>query len=764
MGAASSRARWFQVTALATLGCVEAGTASPPNTASPPGDGALPRDAGSTGDVATEVMRIPPELCEFPGTRDCDGIRWNGCEVYITWSREHCGACGNVCPLGQDCVAGVCGCRAPYSTWCAGRCVSLESDETHCGACGNVCTGGQLCSGGACWCAIAGTRWCGDHCVEIERDHEHCGACGRACPAAQECYLGACVCPDGGRLCGEECVRTIGNPRHCGACGVTCAAPEACFAAACACPTGDTVCNGRCVDTLTDTSHCGVCGRVCPADTACVGATCVASGVRLVAPISTARVTSRRPTLRWRPLAGSDGTRVDLCQDRALTAGCVPLLATGDSARPASALAPGTWFWRARAVRGGVPAPAGSPVWQFLVRGDAPVDTTQGFAGDLNGDGLADVVRFHRSVETPGAMPADVGAAIHLGRRAGVTLAPDRWITGCGAGAFHAGDLNGDGFGDLVVSGGDNAVMCVFFGRPSGVRATPDLRIDARPDDRHWLGSAGALGDVNRDGFADLVYNRALFEGTLITEESRVYLGGATGPVGPAGRALRGAAGGGFDVNGDGYPEVTDGLTLVESRTPRTLLPGGPDGVGAVPLRMLTPGVGVFGDFDGDGRADLGSCAVPGAGFPTGRCAVFAGAGGDVPLRSADFLLSGLNPNSDRHGIFFSGGADVDGDGRDDLLAGTWSDVSRTRHGAFAVAALTSSRGDPAAVRGLGSLPCASVGASSAGDANGDGFDEVLLGVGNCWDPTDIYVEGALVYGGPEGAERPPSLTFRSSR
>src|SRR6185436_18834254 len=42
------------------------------------------------------------------GFRDCDGNAGNGCEIDVNSDKSNCGAYGNVCPMGQSCIAGVC--------------------------------------------------------------------------------------------------------------------------------------------------------------------------------------------------------------------------------------------------------------------------------------------------------------------------------------------------------------------------------------------------------------------------------------------------------------------------------------------------------------------------------------------------------------------------------------------------------------------------------------------------------------------------------
>ena len=79
----------------------------------------------------------------------------NGC-VDAKRDRRNCGACGNQCGTGQDCMEGAgaggasaCVCR-PGTTTCATGCAVTGSDPLNCGGCGIRCPEGQICSGGVC--------------------------------------------------------------------------------------------------------------------------------------------------------------------------------------------------------------------------------------------------------------------------------------------------------------------------------------------------------------------------------------------------------------------------------------------------------------------------------------------------------------------------------------------------------------------------------------------------------------------------------------
>jgi len=211
--------------------------------------------------------------------------------------REHCGACGTTCGVGQACVAGACELACPASqTACGDVCVDLSRDDAHCGACDAACAVGEACVGGACEVSCVDSQTaCDGECVDTASNPAHCGACGAACDGGQVCSEGACEAECGPGLieCDSACVDPGTDPSHCGACDNACAAsPDAlgvCTSGFCrmVCDDAFADCNGDLtsastdgceVDTETEPEHCGACGVVCEADnavTGCAAAACV---------------------------------------------------------------------------------------------------------------------------------------------------------------------------------------------------------------------------------------------------------------------------------------------------------------------------------------------------------------------------------------------------------------------------------------------------------------------------------------------------------
>ena len=69
------------------------------------------------------------------------------------------------------------------------------------------------------------------------------------------------------------------------------------------------------------------------------------------------------------------------------------------------------------------------------------------------------------------------------------------------------GDLNGDGFSDLVISYGAGTEVDIFFGSANGVSATPSVRIQGTANPFAY--SLSAIGDVDSDGYEDMAIGSA---------------------------------------------------------------------------------------------------------------------------------------------------------------------------------------------------------------------------------------------------------------
>lgn len=494
------------------------------------------------------------------------------------------------------------------------------------------------------------------------------------------------------------------------------------------CEAGASVCSGACVDIQSSTAHCGRCGMACSegpgerascssgqCQSACVtgfervGMACEALVPRLIGPMSTSYVSSQRPTLRWSAPMGVDGAQVEVCSSRdcATIEQSATVGSGATSWRVERALSAGVHYWRVRGRVGSVMGTRTSAVWEFVVGArDRATDTQWGTLMDVNGDGFGDVV-----VGSTNSIGSAWGGAwrVYHGQSAGPaatatqTVNDPQMSNGGVASVASAGDVNGDGYGDVLLGAASafsgtrvaTGSVTLLLGGPGGatISATP-LFGEA---DGSWFGaSVSAAGDVNGDGYGDVVVG-APHASAPATEAGKVYLylGGASGltptpalvllgsrPMGHFGQALSGA----HDANGDRLPD---------------LLVGAPNA-----------------DDPSEGESNVGAVSLF-VGAATGLSM--------MPIRVWTRVeRAGQVAGGYRVGSSLARPGDVDGDGFGDLIVGSADDRIK-REVLFIRGAMTGvgATFDRVAVAPVDAVV---VGQSvDLGDTNGDGFDDVLL-------------------------------------
>jgi FG-GAP repeat protein len=323
---------------------------------------------------------------------------------------------------------------------------------------------------------------------------------------------------------------------------------------------------------------------------------------------------------------------------------------------------------------------AATPSWTAEPnQGGAQFGRSVSTAGDVNRDGYSDVI-----VGAPSYSNGESGegrAYVYLGSSTGLSATPvwtaesDQASAAFGASVSTAGDVNGDGYADVIVGANlfdngqsDEGRAFLYLGRSTGLNATPSWTAESDQPGARFGDHVAAAGDVNRDGYADVLVGAPFYGGGNLSEgRAYLFMGSSTGLAAtPAWIAESDQTGGRLgavdtagDFNGDGFSDVIVGASMYDNNGltdegRASVYLGSSTGLATSPSWIaegnqaganLGTSVGTAGDVDGDGIDDVivGAAKYTSSMSEEGRALVYLGAptcGAALPSGSPTLTFS----------------------------------------------------------------------------------------------------------------------------
>ena len=345
-----------------------------------------------------------------------------------------------------------------------------------------------------------------------------------------------------------------------------------------------------------------------------------------------------------------------------------------------------------------------------------------------------------------------------------------------------AGDVNGDGYDDILIGSHrtyENLVgeTYLIFGKASGWAMDVDLSdADASflgENDSDYAGEAAGAGDVNGDGYDDIIIGTSSSEGGKYVGQTYLIFGKASGwamdtDLSTAHTSFWGenkfdfsgiSVAGAGDVNGDGFDDILIGASGNDERgdsAGQTYLIFGKKSGWAMDTNLSSSDASFLGENaeDNSGFSVTGAGDVNGDGYDdiligaygdlynrlfTGRTYLIfgksAGWSMDTNLSASDASFR-AEKTEDRKYNSFAGGGDVNGDGFDDIMIGVQTNGDGSYNAGQTYLIFGKASGwamdtnlslSDASFLGENVFDHSGSSVAGAGDANGDGYDDILI-------------------------------------
>ena len=450
-------------------------------------------------------------------------------------------------------------------------------------------------------------------------------------------------------------------------------------------------------------------------------------------------------------------------------------------------------------------------------------------AKDVNGDGFDDIIIGTPFYDDNNNALFNAGlVCIYYGSNSGFSsvlfyLPPTSTANYCiigqiseqllGFSADSAGDINGDGYGDVIIGSpgweqylpySDVGRISVYYGGVNGMSSNQPsiingINMESGSEFGYIVSSAG---DVNDDGYDDIMIGAPLYDGRGFSDIGAVFLYHGSPSRLPlvstildADQTLQGIQNFelfGYsiselgDVNGDGYDDILIGAPLYsngEINEGRVAIYFGHDYLGLSTNYIIEGGqdyanlgISIAGvkDINGDRANDYSISATKfdNGEIDEGRILIFHG------YMDVDWAVESNQINS-YFGFSVSSAGDVNADGASDVIISAllYSSLSSFLIDEGGVFSYYGSSNYPLGLQGFGQPPSATPSSadfaiigtqnnsglgysvSGVGDVNGDGFDDVAVGA-RFFDTGIPYAGRVWIYYGSSNGLYNPNIWF----